>query len=71
MTPAKAIERLRVEAARPAVEDGRETLDGIARKNGFGDADRMRESFVRLLGQAPQALRSLARQTGAGSKGER
>jgi transcriptional regulator GlxA family with amidase domain len=71
MTPAKAIERLRVEAARPAVEDGRLTLDSIARKNGFGDADRMRESFLRLLGQAPQALRSLTRRTGSGSKAER
>jgi transcriptional regulator GlxA family with amidase domain len=71
MTPAKAIERLRVEAARPSVEDGRETLDGIARKSGFGDADRMRDSFVRLLGQTPQSLRSLARQTGGGSKAER
>jgi transcriptional regulator GlxA family with amidase domain len=64
MTPAKAIER-------PRVEDGRETLDGIARKSGFGDADRMRDSFVRLLGQTPQSLRSLARQTGGGSKAER
>lgn len=71
MTPAKAIERLRVEGARPAVEDGRVTLDGIARKNGFGDADRMRESFLRLLGQTPQALRSLTRRTGPGLKPER
>jgi len=64
MTPAKAIERLRVEAARPAVEDGRATLDAIARKTGFGDADRMRESFQRMLGQPPQALRSQLRKTG-------
>lgn len=63
MTPAKAIERLRVEAARPAVEDGRATLDAIARKTGFGDADRMRESFLRVLGQPPQALRSQLRKT--------
>lgn len=67
MTPAKAIERLRVEAARPAVEDGRQQLEAIARKNGFGDADRMRESFLRLLGQPPQTLRSLARQTAPAS----
>jgi transcriptional regulator GlxA family with amidase domain len=70
MTPAKALERLRVETARPAVEDGRETLGSIARKNGFGDADRMRESFLRLLGQPPQTLRTLARQTGVGSEAE-
>jgi transcriptional regulator GlxA family with amidase domain len=66
MTPAKAIERLRVEAARPSVEDGRETLEVIARKSGFGDADRMRESFVRVFGRTPQALRSMARQEGVG-----
>jgi len=64
MTPAKAIERLRVEAARPAVEDGRATLDAIARKTGFGDADRMRESFLRTLGQPPQMLRLRGRRTG-------
>jgi transcriptional regulator GlxA family with amidase domain len=71
MTLAKAIERLRVEAARPRVEDGRESLEGIARKSGFGDADRMRENFVRLFGQTPQALRSLARRTDARSKPDR
>jgi transcriptional regulator GlxA family with amidase domain len=63
MTPAKAIERMRVEAARPAVEDGRATWDAIALKTGLGDADRMRESFLRLLGQPPQALRSQLRKT--------
>jgi transcriptional regulator GlxA family with amidase domain len=61
MTPAKAIERLRVEAARPRVEDGRETLDAIARTVGFDDPDRMRQSFVRVLGQSPVAVRRDAR----------
>jgi transcriptional regulator GlxA family with amidase domain len=60
MTPAKAIERLRVEAARPRVEDGRETLDVIARAVGFADAERMRQSFIRILGQPPRALRRTA-----------
>lgn len=57
MTPAKAIERLRVEAARPRVEDGQETLDAIAQAVGFVDAERMRQSFVRILGHPPRALR--------------
>lgn len=61
MTPAKAIERLRVEAARPRVEDGRETLDSIAHAVGFVDPDRMRQSFVRVLGQSPLAMRRAAR----------
>ncbi|HTQ84270.1 MAG TPA: helix-turn-helix domain-containing protein [Pseudolabrys sp.] len=61
MTPAKAIERLRVEAARPRVEDSRETLDAIAHTVGFDDPDRMRQSFVRVLGQSPLAVRRDAR----------
>jgi transcriptional regulator GlxA family with amidase domain len=60
MTPAKAIERLRVEAARPRVEDGRETLDVIAQAVGFADAERMRQSFIRILGHPPRALRRTA-----------
>jgi transcriptional regulator GlxA family with amidase domain len=60
-TPAKAIERLRVEAARPRIEEGRETLDVVARATGFGDPERMRQSFVRVLGVTPQAVRRTAR----------
>jgi transcriptional regulator GlxA family with amidase domain len=60
-TPAKAVERLRVEAAQPRVEEGRETLDVVARSTGFGDPERMRQSFVRILGVTPQALRRRAR----------
>jgi transcriptional regulator GlxA family with amidase domain len=60
-TPAKAVERLRVEAARPRVEEGRETLDGIAQATGFADPDRMRQSFIRILGVTPQALRRTSR----------
>jgi transcriptional regulator GlxA family with amidase domain len=64
MTPAKAIERLRVEAARPRVEDSRETLDVIAQTAGFDDSERMRQSFVRVLGQSPLAVRRVARTAG-------
>jgi transcriptional regulator GlxA family with amidase domain len=60
MTPAKAIERLRVEAAGPRVEDGRETLETIAQAVGFVDAERMRLSFIRILGHPPRALRRAA-----------
>lgn len=56
-TPAKAIEQLRVEAARDAVEVSLDTFDEIARSVGFGDAGRMRRAFLRILGQPPQALR--------------
>lgn len=60
-TPAKAVERLRAETARPLVEDGREHLETIARRVGFGDQERMRRSFVRAFGQPPQALRRASR----------
>lgn len=60
-TPARAIERLRAEVARTGVQDSLAPLDHIAQKAGFGDAERMRRSFVRLFGQTPQALRRTAR----------
>lgn len=56
-TPAKAIEQLRVEAARIEVEGRRYSLDEVARRAGFGDADRMRSAFLRAYGRPPQALR--------------
>jgi transcriptional regulator GlxA family with amidase domain len=61
VTPAKAIERLRLEAARALVEAGIRPLDAIARDTGFGDVERMRRAFVRGLGHPPQALRRAAR----------
>jgi transcriptional regulator GlxA family with amidase domain len=61
VTPAKAVERLRLEAARTAVEDDTRPIDGIARDTGFVDPERMRRAFVRAFGQPPQALRRAAR----------
>jgi len=60
-TPARAVERLRAEVARPRVEDTIEPIEGIARDVGFGDAERMRRTFIRLFGQSPQTLRRVAR----------
>lgn len=64
-TPAKAVEQLRLEAARDAVEAGFGSFDQIARKVGFGDAGRMRRAFLRGLGQPPQMLRRSSRMDGA------
>jgi transcriptional regulator GlxA family with amidase domain len=61
LTPAKAVERLRVEAARDLVETGHDPIDLIARRVGFGDLERMRCAFLRAFGQPPQALRRTAR----------
>jgi transcriptional regulator GlxA family with amidase domain len=56
-SPAKAVERLRVEAARLLVEQGRLSLDVIAGETGFGDRDRMRRAFGRTVGQPPRDVR--------------
>ena len=61
LTPARAIERLRVEAAREKVESAPAPIEAIARSVGFADPERMRRAFVRAFGQPPQALRRVAR----------
>jgi transcriptional regulator GlxA family with amidase domain len=55
------VERLRLEAARTAVETGRTPIDRVAETVGFGDPERMRRAFLRAFGQPPQALRRAAR----------
>ncbi len=60
-TAARAVERLRAEAACPRVEDGREALETIAEAVGFASSEQMRQSFVRVFGYAPQAMRRVAR----------
>jgi transcriptional regulator GlxA family with amidase domain len=61
VTPAKAVERLRLESARERVEHSADPIDVVAQDVGFGDGERMRRAFVRAFGQPPQALRRLAR----------
>jgi transcriptional regulator GlxA family with amidase domain len=56
-SPAKAVENLRVEAARLMMEQGRHPIDIIARQTGFADRDRMRRAFLRAFGQPPQVIR--------------
>ena len=60
-SPAKAVENLRVEAARLMMEQSRHPIDIIARQTGFADRDRMRRSFLRAFGQPPQVIRRNAR----------
>lgn len=60
-TPAKAVERLRAEAARVRIESGSEPIETIAVSVGFIDPERMRRAFLRLYGQPPQALKRAAR----------
>lgn len=61
-SPAKAIEGLRLEAARLMVEQGRHPLEVIARETGFRDRRHLREAFLRGYGMAPRLVRQGARQ---------
>ena len=61
ITPAKAIERLRLEAARDIVESSAEPIEGVAVRTGFADPERMRRAFIRAFGQPPQGLRRIAK----------
>jgi transcriptional regulator GlxA family with amidase domain len=57
VTPAKAVERLRLEAAKAAIEDSGQGIEVVAREAGFGSSERMRRAFLRAFGHPPQALR--------------
>ena len=60
-SPAKAIEGLRLEAARLMIESSRHPLEVVARETGFRDRRHLREAFLRGFGMPPQALRRDAR----------
>jgi transcriptional regulator GlxA family with amidase domain len=62
-SPAKAVEHLRVEAARLMLEQGRHSMDVIAYEVGLSDRERMRRAFLRTLGQPPQAIRRFGRES--------
>jgi transcriptional regulator GlxA family with amidase domain len=55
-TPARAVERLRVEAARRMLEE-RASVAQASRRCGFGSEETMRRSFLRVLSISPQACR--------------
>ncbi len=57
-TPAKIIERIRLEVARDLVENSDLTIEKIARHTGFNNLERMRRSFIRAFGQPPMTLRA-------------
>jgi len=65
VTPAKAVERLRLEVARERIEADVESLDQIALMTGFNDPERMRRAFLRNFGEPPQGIRRKAKKTAA------
>ncbi len=58
LTPARAVERLRVEAARRLLADTRLPIKRVAARCGFGSEETLRRSFLRLLATTPQDYRS-------------
>jgi transcriptional regulator GlxA family with amidase domain len=58
MTPGRAIERLRVEAARRMLTESRLPVKRISQRCGFGSEETMRRSFLRLLAATPQDYRA-------------
>ena len=57
LTPARAIERLRVEAARRLLSESGLPGKRICQRCGFGSEETMRRSFLRLLAVTPQEYR--------------
>ena len=58
MTPAKAVELIRIQAAREAIEQSETRLGVIAARCGFGDEQRMRRAFMRHLNANPADIRA-------------
>ncbi|AZO72153.1 GlxA family transcriptional regulator [Mesorhizobium sp. M1D.F.Ca.ET.043.01.1.1] len=55
-TPARAVEEIRIEAARRMLEQGR-PVNQTARRCGFGSEETMRRGFLRALGTNPRDYR--------------
>ncbi len=58
LTPARAVERLRVEAARRLLSETRQPVKRISQRCGFGSEETMRRSFLRVLAATPQDYRA-------------
>ena len=56
-TPARYIESARIDAARRKLEDSRLNIDAVASDCGFGNSERMRRAFHRLIGVSPNIYR--------------
>src|SRR5260370_4370408 len=56
-TPAKAVEAIRVEAARRRLEETGDRIESVAEDSGFSNEEQMRCSFIRILGIPPREYR--------------
>ncbi|MGA8363568.1 MAG: helix-turn-helix domain-containing protein, partial [Solirubrobacteraceae bacterium] len=57
ITPGRYVERVRLEAARHALEDTAQPIATVAAACGFGTPETMRRTFLRALGVAPAEYR--------------
>ncbi|HVK25475.1 MAG TPA: GlxA family transcriptional regulator [Actinokineospora sp.] len=62
-TPARFVERIRVEAARGLLEDSVITVAAVSTRSGFGSPETLRRAFVRVLGIGPDDYRARFRTT--------
>jgi transcriptional regulator GlxA family with amidase domain len=62
-TPARFVERIRVEAARAQLERTTSPVETVAAATGFGSPETMRRAFLRVLGVGPSDYRSRFRST--------
>lgn len=58
VTPARAVEKMRVEAACQLLSTTRDPVKRIARRCGFGSEETMRRSFIRQIAVAPHDYRA-------------
>jgi transcriptional regulator GlxA family with amidase domain len=58
IAPAEAIEQLRLEAARRALQQSEAGLEEVAARSGFGSAEVLRRAFLRALHVTPSAYRA-------------
>jgi len=56
-TPARFVERVRVERARAMLDRGSATIETVASRSGFGSPETMRRAFVRVIGIGPTDYR--------------
>lgn len=57
LSPAKSVERIRVEAARDILESSQMSIKSVALQSGFGDEERLRRAMQRHLNIAPSEYR--------------
>lgn len=57
MTPARYVSQLRIEAARRLLEEGRRSIEQVARDCGFNTPETLRRTFARELQTAPRDYR--------------